>query len=119
MRVLLDENIPHDLRSHFRHHDTVTVAYAGWAGLKNGSLLDAAETAGFEVLVTGDLSLTYQQNFAGRRIAIVSLSAVGWPIIERHVASIVAAVDMIKSGTFVRVACGTFIRRKNRGELQS
>jgi hypothetical protein len=43
LKVLLDENIPHDLRPDLRHHDTFTAAYLGWAGLKNGELLDAAK----------------------------------------------------------------------------
>jgi hypothetical protein len=51
-RILLDENVPHDLRHHLGQHETMTVAYAGFAGYKNGQLLDAAEAAGFDVLVT-------------------------------------------------------------------
>ena len=112
MKVLLDENIPHDLRPFLLHHDTFTTAYLGWAGLQNGQLLRAAERGGFEVMVTGDLSLTYQQNMTGRKIAIVSLSAIGWPIIEPHVAKIVAAVDHAKAGSFVRVSCGVFKRSR-------
>jgi hypothetical protein len=53
-RVLLDENMPHILRKFLAHHETQTAAYAGFAGLRNGTLLSAAEDAGFEVLVTGD-----------------------------------------------------------------
>ena len=112
MKVLLDENIPHDLRPHLSHHDTYTVAYLGWAGLKNGRLLQAAETGGFEVLVTGDLSMSYQQNLTGRRIAILSLSAIGWPIIEPHVPKIVKAIDEAERGGFARVDCGFFTRKK-------
>jgi hypothetical protein len=82
LKVLLDENIPHDLRQYLRHHETFTAVYLGWAGLKNGQLLAAAEREGFDVMVTGDLSLTHQQNLVGRRIGIVSLSAIGWPVIE-------------------------------------
>jgi len=114
VKVLLDENIPHDLRAHLRHHDTFTVAYAGWAGLKNGQLLAAAEKDGFDVLVTGDLALGYQQNLTLRRIAIISLSAIGWPILEPRVAQIVAAVDAAVLGTFVRLDCGVFERRKRK-----
>jgi hypothetical protein len=112
MKVLLDENIPHDLRPHLRHHRTFTAAYLGWAGLKNGQLLAAAEKDAFDVMVTGDLSLTYQQNMVGRKIAIVSLSAIGWPIIEPHVAKIIEAVDEATPGSFTRVECGTFVRPK-------
>ncbi|MBV9506203.1 MAG: hypothetical protein JO323_14480 [Acidobacteriia bacterium] len=108
----MDENIPHNLRPHLSHHDTYTVSYLGFAGLKNGHLLEAAEAGGFEVLVTGDLSFSYQQNLAERRIAIVSLSAIAWPIIEPHVPRIVSAVDEAKPGGFLRVDCGVFSRRK-------
>ena len=52
-------------------HEVTTVAYAGWGGLKNGELLKMAEEAGFEVFVTGDRALEFQQNITGRRIAIV------------------------------------------------
>jgi hypothetical protein len=114
LKVLLDENIPHDLRPYLRDHETFTAAYLGWAGLKNGRLLDAAEEAGFDVMVTGDLSLTYQQNMVGRKIAIVSLSAISWPVIEPHVAKIVQAVDCSEPGSFTRVACGVFERPKRR-----
>jgi hypothetical protein len=113
LKVLLDENIPHDLRPFLRHHETFTAAYMGWAGLTNGQLLDAAEKEGFEVLVTGDLSLKYQQNMVARRIALVSLSAIGWPVIEPHVGKIIDAVDGAVPGSFVRVDVGKF--RRSRG----
>ena len=114
MKVLLDENIPHDLRPHLGHHETFTAAYLGWAGLKNGQLLDAAENDAFDIIVTGDLSLTYQQNMAARRIAIVSLSAIGWPVIEPHVSKIIEAVDAARPGSFARVDVGKFRRSGNR-----
>jgi hypothetical protein len=78
--ILLDENIPHDLRAYLPH--AYTAAYAGFAGLKNGKLLDAAEAAGFDVLVTGDKTLPCEQNLTGRKIALVCLSAASWPVIE-------------------------------------
>ena len=65
MNVLLDENVAHDLRAFLGHHETYTAAYAGLAGLKNGLLLDAAEVAGFEVLVTGDKTLQYENELVG------------------------------------------------------
>ncbi len=111
MRILLDENLPHSLRHHLSRHETYTAAYTEFAGLKNGALLDAAEGAGFDVLVTGDRTLQYEpQNLSGRRIARVSLSAVSWPVIEPHVAKIVAAVDGAQAASCTRVDCGTFVR---------
>lgn len=61
MRVLLDENLPHKLRGFLVNHDTATVAYLGWGGLKNGDLLKAAEELGFDVFVTGDRAVEHQQ----------------------------------------------------------
>jgi hypothetical protein len=91
----------------------------GWAGLKNGHLLAAAEKDAFAVMVTGDLSLTYQQNMVGRKIAIVSLSAIDWPVIAPHVARIVEAVDNARPGSFSRVNCGSFVRSGRRVRSQN
>src|SRR5438552_2462337 len=57
------------------HHETFTVAYMGWSGVKNGKLLDSAEGAGFDVLITGDKTLEYEQNLSHRSLALVALSA--------------------------------------------
>jgi hypothetical protein len=105
--------MPHQLRA-LRHHETATAVYIGWGGWKNGALLKAAEDAGFEVLVTGDAALQHQQNMSGRKIALVSLSAHSWRIIQDHVAKIVAAVDAASAGSIKRVDCGTFARANRR-----
>jgi hypothetical protein len=109
-RVLLDENLPHSRRHHLLPHKVMTAADAGFAGLKNGQLLMAAETARFDVLITGDRTLHYEQNLSGRQIAIVSLSAVSWPIMEPYIHKIVAAVDETATGSFIYVECGKFRR---------
>jgi hypothetical protein len=110
--VLLDENIPHDVRPCLAHHETFTVAYMGWGGLKNGQLLETAESAGFGVLITGDKTLEYQQNLGRRGIALVALSAVNWPLIEPNMAKVVEAVADAKPGTLTRVDYGSFTRRR-------
>lgn len=77
IRVLLDESIPEKLRAEFSSALTIeTVRYRGWAGLKNGNLLRAAEGA-FDVFVTVDKNLQYQQNVGVRDLAIVVLDAQG------------------------------------------
>jgi len=88
VNILLDENLPHKLRAHLAKHETLTVAYMGWGGLKNGELLKVAEEAGFDVFVTGDRSLEYEQNVVGLKLAVVSLSANNWPIIKHHLMKI-------------------------------
>lgn len=76
MKVLLDENLPHRLRNALGAHEAFTVRYMGWAGLKNGALLSVAEESGFEVFITGDQTLSYEQNLTGRRIAVLVLSTI-------------------------------------------
>lgn len=71
MRVLLDECVPEVLRHEFADHSCETVRYAGLGGLKNGQLLNAAERAGFDVMVTVDQSIPYQQNMIERQISLV------------------------------------------------
>ncbi len=110
MKVLLDENLPHDLRRALSALDPVTVQYKGWAGLKNGELLTAAEAAGFEVLVTGDKTVQFEQNMKHRKIAVVSLSAPHWQLVKNHVRQIAQAIETATSGSFSRVDCGKFVR---------
>ena len=75
MKMLIDECIDERFRHSFASHDCQTARFAGFAGLQNGELLDAAERAHFEVFLTLDQGLPHQQNLAGRRIAIIILEA--------------------------------------------
>jgi hypothetical protein len=75
MRLLLDECVDQRLRLLFVGHECHTAAYAGLAGMKNGILLDAAQAANFEVIVTTDQEIPFQQNLDHRRIAILILCA--------------------------------------------
>ena len=116
MKLLLDENIDHRLRKNLGDHDVVTVSYMGWSGLKNGELLRTAEDNGIEVFLTGDRSLAQEQNLLVRRLAIVALSAIEWPIIKNHIAQILAAVNNAAPGSFQAVECGVFSRKKPTGQ---
>ena len=75
MRILIDECVDQRLRLQLAGYECQTAAFAGFSGLKNGVLLDAAEAAGFDVLITTDQEIPYQQNLDRRRIAIMILSA--------------------------------------------
>jgi hypothetical protein len=66
-------------------------------------LLTVAEAAGFEVLVAKDKNLRYQQNLAGRKLAVVVLGKGRWSLIKPHVAQIVAAVNAATPGSFAEV----------------
>jgi hypothetical protein len=71
--------------------------------LENGELVPAAEAAGFEVIVTTDRNLRYQQNLDNRKLAIVVLGRGRWTIIRSHIAKVVAAVDAATPGSFTEV----------------
>jgi len=74
MRILLDECVPRGLRDELPGHEVKTVAEAGWAGVKNGELLRLAAER-FDVLLTVDRNLEYQQNFQGAAVAVVVVHA--------------------------------------------
>lgn len=103
MRALFDQGTPAPLRHFLPLHDVATAFERGWARLQNGELLDAAQAAGFDVLVTTDSNLKYQQNLSARRIAIVVLSTTSWPRIRAAVVLVVQAVDSAVPGGYFQV----------------
>ena len=112
MKVLLDENLDHALRNLLEPHEVTTVTYMKWAGIQNGALLRAAELSGFDVLVTWDQTLAYEQNLIGKRLAVVALTAIQLPLIKEHLPEIVAAISNATHGSFQIVDCGKFRRNK-------
>ena len=103
MLVLFDQGTPVPIRRFLKEHKVQTAAQRGWEELKNGELLEAAEEAGFEVFLTPDKNIHYQQNLAIRTIAIVVLSNPQWPVLRRHVERVVAAVNAARPATYVVV----------------
>jgi hypothetical protein len=107
VKVLLDHNLAHNLRTGLTElgsHEIVTASYMGWGELKNGDLPREAQQNGFEIFVTGDQSLVHeQQHLTGRRIGIVALSANNWRIIKNHIPRIHAAIDAAVPGSVYTV----------------
>jgi hypothetical protein len=103
VRVLFDQGTPVPLREALTQHEVAAAYERGWSTLKNGDLLDAAETGGFEVFITTDSRLRYQQNLAGRRIAVVCLLSTSWPRIHRALGAVVAAVGGSTTGSYTEV----------------
>jgi hypothetical protein len=85
MRILFDQATPVPIRAHLTEHEVRTAAQQGWDTLKNGELLAVAEADGFDVLLTTDKNLLYQQNLSGRRIAVEVLGLQQWPSLRPHV----------------------------------
>ncbi len=75
MKLLLDECLPRKLKNHLPGHECHTVPEAGWAGKKNGELLLLAEKSGFEIFLTLDRGMEYEQNLRGREIIIILVAA--------------------------------------------
>jgi hypothetical protein len=100
LKVLFDQGTPVPLRNHFSSHHVSTAYELGWSTLKNGELLAAAESNGFEVFVTTDTNLAYQQNLFNRKIAIVVLSTTSWPRIQKSVAAILSAIDAARPNSY-------------------
>ena len=103
MRVLFDNGTPRGVAVALKDHVVEEARAHGWDGLRNGELLDAAEAAGFEVFVTTDRNLRYQQNLMGRKIAIVVLGKSRWRLIKPRLPAIAAAVAAATDAGFVEV----------------
>jgi len=103
MRVLFDQGTPDPLRASLTLHNVSTAYEKGWSKLRNGDLLDAAEREGYEVLVSTDTSLKYQQNLSARRVGIVILLTTSWPRIERAIPFVVSAIDAAMPGSYTEV----------------
>jgi hypothetical protein len=107
MRILLDESAPQKLRLLIGgSHSVATTGYPGWSGMKNGSLLTAAEAAGFDLLITADQELPYQQNMSGRSIAVLILSTNNWSAVKALIAEIEAAILASVPGHVISVEIG-------------
>ncbi len=93
MRTLLDHSVPRPLKDNLPGHDTDTAVERGWHELHNGELLDRAETAGYELLITADRQMPFQQNFTHRSISLLILTTNSWPILRDHLDDINQAVN--------------------------
>ena len=117
MRVLFDQNIPRNLRQHMAAHEVQTAALMGWGRIENGALLKKAEDAGFDVFLTGDQNLSYQQNLKDRRIGIVEITKNNWPSVEPRLAEILKAIENCGVGEYKTVICQYVYAPRRRREV--
>src|ERR1041385_7835698 len=99
-RVLLDHCVPRRVRQALGDRETTTAFKRGWAELKTGALIKAAEDAGFDVLVTADKNLRYQQQLTARCLAIVELPTNSLPALLPHFGAIGDAVNQVRPGEY-------------------
>jgi hypothetical protein len=103
MLVLFDHVTPRGIARFLPGHTVTKAKDRGWDRLTNGDLLAEAEGAGFDVLLTADKNMRYQQNLTGRRIALVVLSTPQWPRVRLHLDIIAAAVNAATPGSYAEV----------------
>ena len=104
MRIIFDQATPLPIRPHLERHTVRTAAQQGWDKFTNGELLNAAEQAGFDLLLTTDKNLRYQQNLQGRKIAVVVLGQQQWPLLRPHIQLVVEAINAATPGSYIEVS---------------
>lgn len=102
MKILFDECMPQPLRGLLAKFEISTAQEMGWGRVKNGELLKRAEGV-FDVFLTADQQLKYQQNLKGRRLAILALSTNRWPKVKTKATEIIAAIDSLRPGDYVEL----------------
>ena len=103
MLILFDNGTPAPLRYALKGHVVVEAIERGWDRLLNGELITAAEAAGFELLLTTDKNIRYQQDLKARKIAFVVVANQQWPTLRRYVERVVAAVNAATPGSYAEV----------------
>jgi hypothetical protein len=104
MLILFDHGTPKGLASALPGHMIVTAQSRGWDRLNNGALLNAAEEAALDVLLTTDRRIRYQQNLAGRKIALVVLTGTTkWSRVRLHLERVAAVVNAATPGSYTEV----------------
>jgi hypothetical protein len=99
MRILFDQGTPVPIRRALVGHTVKTAREQGWSTLQNGELLRAAEKAGFDLMLTTDTSIPYQQNIESYKVAIVILSRNRWSLVRSRLQQIVDAINAAKPGS--------------------
>jgi hypothetical protein len=103
MLILFDHSTPAPLAAYLTGHSVTKAKDRGWDKLTNGDLLAEAERAGFDLLLTADNNMRYQQNLVGRKIALVVLSTPQWPRVQLHVDKIRAVLGSVEPGNYAEI----------------
>ena len=98
MRILFDHDVPRPLRRHLPGHEVDTARQRGWEKLRNGDLLDEAEQEGYEVFITADQKIPYQQNLDRRPFGVVVLLSNNWPQVRENTTAVQSALEGIQPG---------------------
>jgi len=103
MLILFDHSTPAPLAPHLTGHTVTKAKDRGWDKLSNGDLLAEAERAGFDLLLTSDNNMRYQQNLTDRKIALVVLSTPQWPRVQLHIDKITTILNSVNPGSYAEI----------------
>ncbi|NEQ68490.1 MAG: hypothetical protein F6K21_23915 [Symploca sp. SIO2D2] len=103
MKILFDQGTPVPLSRYLVEHSVTTAYEEGWSNLSNGDLLQAAEAKGYQLLLTTDQNLHYQQNLSQLTMGIVVLCSTSWPKIRLRVDEICETINTIAPGDYVEI----------------
>ena len=103
MKILFDNGTPKPIARSLTGHVITYARGIGWRELKNGELIQRAEDAGYDVLLSTDKNIRYQQNLTGRKIALVIPGNQQWPMVRMHLDKVVAAVNAAMPGSVADV----------------
>ncbi len=103
MKILFDNGTPRPIASVLTGHEVSFSRKIGWHELENGELIQKAEDAGYELLLSTDKNIRYQQNLKNRTISLVILGSTQWPLLKRHLGAIAEAVNSSVPGSYVEV----------------
>ncbi len=103
MRILFDQGVPRGLIASLSGHEVIEARKLKWERISNGALLTLAEEAGFDLMVTTDKNVRYQQNLTNRKSSIVVLGNSPWWLVRQHFAEIVDAVNVATPGSYTEV----------------
>ena len=103
MKILFDNGTPKPISGCLTGHDVTYARQIGWHEMENGELLREAEAAGYDVLLSTDKNIRYQQNLTGRRIALIVLGNSQWPRVRLYLDRIAAVVNGCTPGSYTEV----------------
>jgi len=103
MKILFDNGVPKPIGRVLIGHEVSFTRTIGWHELANGEIIQQAEDSGYDLLLSTDKNIRYQQNLAGRKIALVILGNQQWPVVRLHLDKIVEAINSSQPGTYTEV----------------
>ena len=103
MKILFDNGTPKPIARTLTGHEVTFARQIGWHELANGELIQQAEDAGYDMLLSTDKNIRYQQDLSGRKIALVVLGNSQWPMVRQHLDKISEAVNASTPGSYIEV----------------